>query len=172
MRFTFQIRLLGGVVLLTCGALKALATEWLVKTSGGNFTNIQAALDSSLVVDGDVITVDGGTWTGDFGANGRNWELDFNGKALTLRSAGGPSVCTIDCADGLTKHRAFWFHSAEGPRSIVMGFTISHAKGHEQDCAGLAILCQGTSPKIVNCVLSENSSDVPGALGGAFCCES
>jgi len=62
----------------------------------GDFGNIQAAIDSS--VDGDVVQVDSGTYSGDGNRN-----IDFQGKAITVRSQDGPGKTTIDCTD----HRGF-----------------------------------------------------------------
>ncbi len=54
-----------------------------------DFLTIQAAIDAA--VDGCEIVVADGTFTGD-----GNRDLDFGGKAITLRSANGPAACFID----------------------------------------------------------------------------
>mgnify|MGYP002064816145 CR=1 FL=1 len=60
---------------------------------------------------------------GYLGRRGGIAALDFDGKAATVRSASGDAAsCVIDCeGDG----RGFYFHSGEGPDSIVEGLTIT-----------------------------------------------
>jgi hypothetical protein len=84
----------------------------------GDYATIQAAIDAA--VDGDVVEIADGTYTG---AGNKN--LDFGGRAITVRSAAGdPTFCIIDCEDD---GRGFYFHSDEGPDSIVSG-TDDHAR--------------------------------------------
>ena len=86
-----------------------------------DFNNIQAAIDDSN--DGDTVLVADGTYTGD-----GNRDIDFHGKAITVKSENGPETCIIDC-DGSEwdEHRAFYFHSREGADSAVIGFTITNS---------------------------------------------
>jgi len=42
-----------------------------------------------------------------------DYNLDFGGKNLTIRSDTGPSTTRIDCG-GVDGRRAFYFHSARG----------------------------------------------------------
>jgi hypothetical protein len=68
-----------------------------------SFNNIQAAIDDSN--DGDVIIVKPGTYTGD-----GNRDINFWGKAITLRSKNGPENCIIDCQGSEAQpHRGFFF---------------------------------------------------------------
>ena len=60
---------------------------------------IQAGIDAA--VDGDTVLVDDGTWSGT-----GNRDLDFYGKAITVRSLNGPDFCTIHCGGGSQNHRA------------------------------------------------------------------
>ena len=73
---------------------------------------IQAAIDAATP--GDVIVVAPGTY----------WEtIDFQGKAITLRSSNGPSDTTIDGTGlGGSVVQAV---SGEGPDTILEGFTIT-----------------------------------------------
>jgi parallel beta-helix repeat protein len=114
---------------------------------------IQAAIDRAL--DGDIVVVADGTYKGVGNKN-----LDFKGKAITVRSLNGPQNCTIDCEnDG----RGFHFHSAETKNAILSGFTIT--KGN----AG-GILCSQSSPTIMSCIIKNNSNlGLTGSGGGIHC---
>ena len=137
-----------------------------------DFNNIQAAIDDSN--HGDVIVVKPGTHTGD-----GNRDIDFRGKAITVRSAdpNDPSIVTatvIDC-DGteVEPHRAFKFHSAEGPDSVVAGLTITNGcappeyRGDLVRCAGGAVYCSDSSPTISRCRIEMNKAQ---NYGGAVYC--
>jgi len=84
----------------------------------GDYPTIQAGIDAAQ--DGDTVLVADGTYQGV-----GNYDLDFLGKAITVRSANGPNRCVIDCEElGL----GFYFRTDEGPDAVVQGFTI--AAGH------------------------------------------
>ncbi len=134
--------LLGAVLLLT--PLTAAVADTLRVPS--EYATIQAAIDAS--VDGDVVEIDDGTYTGT-----GNKDLDFVGKAITVRSASGdPALCIIDCEnDG----RGFYFHNAEGPDSIVLGLTITNGSAS----SGGGVYCRDfSSPALTNCTISGNSA--------------
>ncbi|MBN1815719.1 MAG: right-handed parallel beta-helix repeat-containing protein [Sedimentisphaerales bacterium] len=116
-----------------------------------DFTTIKEAL--SAAVPGDMVILRDGIYQG---IDNRN--LDFLGKAITVRSENGPDHCVIDCQN---EARAFYFHSGEGAGSILEGITILHGFA---DYGG-AILCSGASPTIRGCVLADNvSSNNGGAI--------
>ncbi|MBI5116566.1 right-handed parallel beta-helix repeat-containing protein, partial [Candidatus Poribacteria bacterium] len=119
----------------------------------GDFVTIQAALDAGCKT---VIVSDGRY----FGPGNKN--LDFGGQAITLRSENGPENCIIDCEGN---GRAFYFHGGEGLDSVVDGFTIVNGSVSGN---GGAILCEGASPTITNCVMSDNYA---GNAGGAILTE-
>jgi predicted outer membrane repeat protein len=116
------------------------------------YPTIQAAIDEAG--DGDVIWVADGTYSGD-----GNIEIDFRGRAITVRSENGPAACIIDCQAG---GRAFYFHTGETPNSILDGFTITNGGA---DYGG-GIRCMASSPAIRNCVLIGNSAQ---QYGGGLC---
>jgi hypothetical protein len=121
---------------------------------------IQAAIDAAGA--GDIVLVADGTYKG-----GGNKNLDFQGKAITVRSENGPGGCIIDCeGDG----RGFNFRSEEGQGSVVSGFTITKGR---IDGDGGGIYCLSSSPTITDCVVLENwvSDPTPfdGRGGGIFC---
>ena len=133
----------------------------------------------------DVVQVLNGTYTG-----GGNKNLDFEGKAITVRSENGPEACIIDCeGDG----GGFCFRSGEGEDSVVSGLTIRngaldsgggiHCTNNSSptldDCKisgnlaaheGGGVYCYQSSPVMTNCTISGNSSN--GDYGGGLYCSS
>ncbi len=136
-----------------------------------DFATIQEAIDSST--QGDIVEVSGGTYTGD-----GNWDIDFLGKAITVRSEAGPDRTTIDCT-GHEGHRGFYFHRGEGPSSVLRGFTIIGAvvPGSEippdyvswssspTHPVGGGIYCEFSSPSIIDCVIKQCSTELGGGIG-------
>jgi hypothetical protein len=84
-----------------------------------DYTAIHAGIDAAS--NGDTVLVADGTYTG-----AGNRDIDFLGKAITVKSAGGPENCIIDCEGSPSdQHRGFYFHNGEGPDSVLDGFTIT-----------------------------------------------
>jgi len=129
-----------------------------------DFNNIQAAIDDAN--DGDTVIVAPGTYTGP-----GNRDIDFLGKAITVRSTdpNDPDIVAatvIDCeGDPGNKHRGFYFHSGEGPASILNGLTIINGLGPSN--IGGAILCDGSSPTITRCNISNSMAY---DFGGGIAC--
>lgn len=118
------------------------------------YSTIQAGVDAA--VGGDVVIVADGIYRGE-----GNRDIDFWGKAITVRSENGAATCTIDCEDTTQAfHRGFNFHSNETLESVVDGFTIIN--GYSD--VGGGISCNPGSPTIKNCVIKDNS--VFGSGGG------
>ncbi len=121
------------------------------------FDAIQDAID--VAVDGDEVVLLDGTYTGD-----DNRDLDFHGRAVTVRSASGnPATCIIDCEGA---GRGFYFHNGEGPGSIVQGLTVTRGRS----TLGGGIHCDDSSPTLANCTIAGNSAEYDG--GGVYCRES
>ncbi len=168
-------------LLLLFGVCPAGAFAATINVPSVAAPTIQAGIN--LAAPGDIVLVANGTYSG-LG----NSDLDFMGKAITVKSSGGAANCIINASPGL---RGFWFHRGETAASVVAGFTIT--KGNAgiaegggilcefissptiQDCvitgnsatAGGGITCSNASPKILNCVIENNTSS--GSGGGISC---
>lgn len=148
------------IVILTLAALAlaangAAAGIYFVDAAGtGDYATIQAAINA--VAANSVIELADGVYTG-----AGNRDIDFLGKALTLRSASGrPADCVIDCQGA---GRGFSFHTAETNASVVKGLTVRN--GSSADYGG-GIYCSGASPSILNCVIADCDADIRG--GGIY----
>jgi len=121
------------------------------------YRTIQAAIDDAW--DGDVIWVADGTYSGE-----GNTDIDFTGKAITVRSENGPADCIIDCQ---LRGRGFDFHNGEGKDSVLDGFTI---KSGFAGRFGGGIKCTASSPTITNCIITGSLAEECG--GGMYNCYS
>lgn len=109
------------------------ARTWLIKDDGtGEAPNIQAGIDSAAAAD-TVLLVDG-TYTGP-----GNREMNFNGKAITVRSESGDcNTCTIDCEGSSgDPHMAFTFNHGETSTSVLESITITGAYGSSSGAVGI-----------------------------------
>jgi len=148
----------GMILVLSVGAV---AETYVVDPDGsGDFPTIQAAVNAS--VDGDTIELTPGTFTGD-----GNRDIDYLGKAITIRSkSGNPGVCTIDCQGGEDDpHRGFQFQSGEGAGAVLESTTITNGYA----LRGGGVFCESSDPTISDCIFSGNSSEDG---GGLFCMHS
>ncbi len=142
------------------------------------YGTIQAAIDAARP--GDTVMISEGTYTGTGNKN-----LDYGGKAVTVRSIDPEDPCVvastvIDCEKS---GRGFYFHSGEEANSVLSGFTIKRGKVTGRPAQGGAIYCSGASPTIMNCILTNNNAfgsyfflpttpDGGAAYGGAVFCVS
>jgi len=137
--------------------IPATATTYVVTPDGtGDFPTIQAAIDAATY--GDIVELTTGTFTGP-----GNRDIDYLGKALTIRSQSGePSTCVMDCQHSGVGVR---FVSGEGPSSVLSGVTITNGQGIFT--GGVDI--HGASPVIQTCILSNNFCTNGLGGGGLFC---
>jgi len=143
-------------VLLAVGPMSYGAVIHVDDDGTADFATIQAAIDEAI--DGDTILVAPGTYMG-----GGNRDIDFAGKAITVRSKDGPRTCIIDCQGSeADPHRGFYFHSGEDANSILQGVSIIN--GYADDGAG--IWCYEASPRIIRCMVLGNTAYFSG--GGVF----
>ncbi|MCK4415404.1 MAG: right-handed parallel beta-helix repeat-containing protein [Candidatus Eisenbacteria sp.] len=143
-------------LLLVAAVWVAEAETYLVLPDGsGDFPNIQAAVDAAT--NGDVILLSDGTFTGD-----GNRDIDFDGKAITVRSlSDDPVSCTVDCqGNSSAPHRGFRFDSGETASSVLQGLTVmnGYTAGSFPENDGAGVYCEGSSPAITNCVFTENAA--------------
>jgi len=140
----------------------------------GDYTTIQAGINAAS--NGDTVMVADGTYTGD-----GNRDIDFGGKAITVRSENSPEETIINCQGTLENpHRGFIFQSGESTSSIVDGFTIQNGYapleflfGGERSVGG-GIYCYQSSPTIKNNIICNNRTRDTGAVengGGVYCYE-
>lgn len=135
-----------------------------------DFATIQEAIDNAN--EGDIIEVGPGTYRGE-----GNWDIDFRGKAITVRSSAGPDDTIIKCT-GSEGHRGFYFHAYEGPDSVLRGFKIIGATIPGSDVppdrnwisspvnpVGGGIFCEFSSPSIVDCIIKECAAEMGGGIG-------
>jgi parallel beta-helix repeat protein len=119
----------------------------------GVYPTIQAAIDDAL--DEDTIWIADGQYSGE-----GNIDIDFRGKAITVKSENGPENCIIDCQ---LIGRGFDFHNGEGEQSVLDGVTITNGTAGR---FGGGIRCTASSPKIINCIFTGNTA---GEYGGGIC---
>jgi predicted outer membrane repeat protein len=143
------VGLFGGAVMPTPAKADTIT---VCPDGSADYLTIQEGIDAAS--DGDEVVVCDWTYTGT-----GNKDLDFHGKAITVRSENGPDNCIVDCEnDG----RGFYFHTSESRASALDGLTIRNGY------AGLggAVYCSSSDPTIINCTVAGNSAEY-GA--GVYC---
>lgn len=120
------------------------------------YATIQDAIDAAA--DHVEIVLADGVYSGP-----GNYDLDFEGKLITLRSeSGDPTTCILDLAGAPgQERRALTLDQGEGPEFVIEGLTIRG--GYVQDGGG-AILLEGASPTIRNVVFEQNEAGKGGAI--------
>lgn len=142
-----------------CGQVGALPVgcsgSWLVRPDGtGDFATIQAAIDAAVA--GETVVLGDGTFTG-----AGNRDLDFKGKAITLRSqSGDAALCVIDCqGSSVAPHFGIDFKTGETAASVMQDITVRG--GWRTTGAGCRIT--GTSPVLRRVVFCDNVCSDSGA---------
>lgn len=170
-RFNSTSWLVGAMFLLAIASTSSGKVIYVDDDKPADFNTIQAAIDDSN--NGDTIIVADGIYTGE-----GNRDIDFLGKAITLRSENGPENCIIDCnGTHYEPHRGFYFHSGEDANSVLEGFTITN--GYANDIIrqyGGAIYGNGTQATIQYNHIVDNmafSRSFPGVVqgGGLYDCD-
>jgi len=141
----------------------AAATITLKADGTGDYPTIQAAIDA--VSDGDEIVLAPGTYTGQ-----GNRDIDFRGKAITLRSADPydadiVAATVIDCQGSRDEpHGGLSLRYVRPPGATLAGLTISNGWARW----GGGVYCGSSSLTIADCIFRNNTAEV---AGGAVCFE-
>ena len=106
----------------------------------GDHATIQSAIDAATP--GDEILVAPGSYAE---------TIDFKGKAIALRSSGGPEFTVID-GSGLNQSVVRCV-SGEGPDTVLQGFTIAGGSA----VFGGGMWNEGSSPAVVGCIFKGNN---------------
>lgn len=131
---------------------------WIISVPE-DFGAIQAAIDEAL--SGDTILVAAGTYVE---------RINFNGKAITVRSDAGAPGTVIDGNLGGSVAR---FTSGEGPGSVLDGFTLTNGRAYGGSYKfGGGIYCIDASPLIINNIITGNVAEGgSGNYGAGICCD-
>ena len=135
------------VIFLAASAPCASASDLHVPA---DYSTIQAAIDASS--SGDAVLVDPGTYYEN---------IDFKGKAITVKSTDGPEATTID---GGGKDHVVRFLSSETTAALLEGFTIRDGLASGGGNAGGGIIVDGSSPTISRNVIVANVAVYGGGL--------
>lgn len=138
------------VILLAAflGLLTVTASAAVIRVPEDQPT-IQQGIDAAR--NGDVVLVSAGTYFE---------RIDYHGKAITIQSESGPAKTIID---GSLGGRVVYFHTQEGPQSVLTGFTIQ--RGNQTFGAG--IYMAGASPTITRNIFLNNVQQ-SGGFGAAI----
>ena len=116
-----------------------------------DYATIQEAINAAR--NGALILIEDGIYTGRGNKN-----LHWNGslKHIYIKSRNGARHCIIDCE---WEGRGFVLTEGQNRNDILAGLTIQH--GWIKNPTGIvlgggAILCDSTSPQIINCILRHN----------------
>jgi hypothetical protein len=134
----------------SCGNNNWTGTSPVCAAPNGPKATIQAGIDATA--SGDEVIVADGVYTG-----AGNRDLDFDGRLISLRSAGGPDNCVIDCQEN---GRGFYLHSGETLETVIQGFTITNGSGYK----GGAILLDDGDATLIDCVFTNNTAEIGSAL--------
>lgn len=140
--------------------LTTLAAEKAYIPVPGGWPTIQAGIDASI--DGDVVQVFPGTYTGD-----GNRDLEFGGRHITLTAVGDPGeYVEIVCAGMPWEyHRFIDFHGTEDSTTIVDGFSIDAGMA---GYGGAILITAPSSPTIQRCEIWENIALADGGAISVF----
>ena len=103
---------------------------------------IQAAIN--VASNGDTVLVAPGTYVEN---------INFAGKAITVKSSNGAKVTIID---GAQKDSVVTFNHSETNKSVLKGFTIQNGLAQGGEGGGIAV--ESSSPTIANNTISHNAA--------------
>lgn len=112
-----ELLFLTGLTLATSGIGFLSPASAATVSVPGDYATIQAGIDAA--VDGDLVLVSPGTYAEN---------IDFQGKAITVKSSQGSGVTTIDGGGKSNGSIGVTFHRGEGRGSVIEGFTITNSE--------------------------------------------
>ena len=125
---------------------------------------IQSGIDAAK--NGDTVLVADGIYRG-----AGNVNINFSGKAITVKSQNGSRATIID-SESRSNTRGITINNNETHTSVLDGFTVK--RGRHQFGAGIFI--DNASPTIRNCIITQNRAGTPadhsGKGGGIYCRDS
>jgi hypothetical protein len=141
--------------LLFCPTLLSAQTTWYVPD---DFPTIQGALASGSVVDTDTIIVRPGTYVEN---------INFLGKAVTLKSELGPEVTIID---GKKAGSVATCRTGEGADTVLQGFTLFNGSGTPTHAGlfGGGMYNLLSTPTVFNCHFIGNTLVLNSSGGGMY----
>jgi parallel beta-helix repeat protein len=147
------------IVLFAVLCMPALASSDIIYVPD-DYTTIQEAIDAA--VDGDTVLVKPGTYVEN---------IDFLGKAITVKSELGPDSTIID---GNQAGSVVTFQYMGWADAVLDGFTITNGSGTDMEPPfgyfyGGGIYCYFSSPTIMNNIICGN--EVASHAGGILCYE-
>ncbi|MFH1999972.1 MAG: right-handed parallel beta-helix repeat-containing protein [Planctomycetota bacterium] len=134
----------------------------------GDQPTIQAGIDAA--VNGDTVLVAPGIYVEN---------IDFLGKAITVKSSDGAESTIIDGGNPLDPDlgSVITFSNSEGADSVLDGFALTNGTGTYfeyvsgwWDYCGGGIFCNDSSPTLTNNTISGNMAEWQG--GGVYCISS
>ena len=139
--------------LVVAATLGSSVSAAVLNVPTAQYPTIQSAIAAAVA--GDEIVVAAGTY---------NEAINFRGKAITVRSADGPAVTTID-GTGLDNSVVLCI-SGEGPNSVLDGFTLTGGTGNTLfgNAVGGGLFVLLTGPTVTRCVFSGNSATFGGGV--------
>ncbi len=128
------------IILFIIISIPSLAFSATIQVPG-DYPTIQQGIDAA--VNGDTVLVAPGTYVEN---------IDFLGKAITVKSSGGAGLTVID---GNNANSVVFLSSGENTDSVLEGFSIVNG----QAVYGGGIICNNnSSPIIVNNIIKENNA--------------
>jgi len=117
----------------------------------GDQPTIQAGIDAA--VDGDIVLLADGTYTGV-----GNYNADFSGKSVTVKSSGGADNCIVDC-EGLGRG----FIAYNGETITLEGLTVKNGDAGD-DFGGGVYANESEKLVAIDCLFNGNNANYGGAV--------
>lgn len=140
------------VLFVLCVASRAQSRTWYVTVDyTGDVPTIQAAIDTAVAGDEVLVAPGTYTWTNQFISGSR---MIIMKSGIWLHSEGGPEITVLDAE----RQGGVIYCDGVDDQATIQGFTITGAEtGSTTGSGGAGILCRGSSPSIVDNIITGNS---------------